>query len=679
MNARGEALRIGRLRARGEAADRPAQRLAIERGLERSELAPRGLPPGAVLIVRRIEQRIAADSAWTEAVRERLDELYRRAARPERGRIAQDSEAVLFRDRAEWLACLARDLAEGRARERWWWQALLAQWPAGPGPSPTICAAWIEHAQRLPAVLEQLQAWHATGAVLEALEAGDARRVLAALAGAHDLRLVAQALHTPTASGTPQAASGVAAREVEPPAEAGAAGAATGGRAGGGGESPGTARPPVGGGPASRPWAASTGSEDARRVGEIAARMSAGAAGPRALLLGLGLALARAPWRVRSAAFQTAALRRWMPEIAPAGPAGDDPPQRRDRPPAPRIASAARPDAPAPASRPAPGPAPGDDTQPDGSVAGREGADAQGPAGPRPPPSALATARGQPREPQAGGPIPAGPEPGARAEPARLPREAEGLTTGLGGVLYLINLMLALDLPDALEDDGAGGIGPWALLELLARALLGAQIEAHADDALWGALARLDGRDPRTAAGAGHAPRFAYRLPARWQAALEDEGAGYRWACARGWLRLWSEAGWMLAERPRYARALAVQLHEEHAALSLDPARAMRRAAYASAPIARGRCSPDPALGRLLGLILPCLRRRLALALGAEAREASALTQLLRLRARVYVTSSHVDLVARLDDVSLPARRAGLDRDPGWLPSFGRVVLFHFE
>jgi hypothetical protein len=36
-------------------------------------------------------------------------------------------------------------------------------------------------------------------------------------------------------------------------------------------------------------------------------------------------------------------------------------------------------------------------------------------------------------------------------------------------------------------------------------------------------------------------------------------------------------------------------------------------------------------------------------------------------------------MVANIDDISLVARRAGLDRDPGWLPHFGRVVLFHFE
>ena len=42
------------------------------------------------------------------------------------------------------------------------------------------------------------------------------------------------------------------------------------------------------------------------------------------------------------------------------------------------------------------------------------------------------------------------------------------------------------------------------------------------------------------------------------------------------------------------------------------------------------------------------------------------------------MTRTHVDLVTPMDNISLPARRAGLDWDPGWLPDYGRVVQFHF-
>jgi hypothetical protein len=32
-----------------------------------------------------------------------------------------------------------------------------------------------------------------------------------------------------------------------------------------------------------------------------------------------------------------------------------------------------------------------------------------------------------------------------------------------------------------------------------------------------------------------------------------------------------------------------------------------------------------------------------------------------------------------LDQIDLELRLIGLDRDPGWLPAFGRVVLLHYE
>jgi hypothetical protein len=45
---------------------------------------------------------------------------------------------------------------------------------------------------------------------------------------------------------------------------------------------------------------------------------------------------------------------------------------------------------------------------------------------------------------------------------------------------------------------------------------------------------------------------------------------------------------------------------------------------------------------------------------------------------RVLVTATHVDVLLSLQHVDLPARAAGLDRDPGWVPALGRIVLFHF-
>lgn len=100
---------------------------------------------------------------------------------------------------------------------------------------------------------------------------------------------------------------------------------------------------------------------------------------------------------------------------------------------------------------------------------------------------------------------------------------------------------------------------------------------------------------------------------------------------------------------------------------------------------------PDEPLGRFLadeiGLedasalaTLPALPDEAALLQAGLARYGALFGEAKRfsLAARVVVTRSHVDVHFRLEDVSLPLRRAGLDVDPGWLPWLGRVVRFHY-
>lgn len=45
---------------------------------------------------------------------------------------------------------------------------------------------------------------------------------------------------------------------------------------------------------------------------------------------------------------------------------------------------------------------------------------------------------------------------------------------------------------------------------------------------------------------------------------------------------------------------------------------------------------------------------------------------------RIVATRTHLDLVFDHRHADLRIRRAGLDIDPGWLPWFGRIVLFHY-
>ncbi|HEX2076801.1 MAG TPA: hypothetical protein VHG08_03805, partial [Longimicrobium sp.] len=123
---------VSTLRLRSAAADRPALRLRAARELRAAELAPAGLPPAAVLVVRRVRDPLPGrfgaghgrpPPAWERAVRDALAAAARGAARPDReGWLPPGAEAVLFADEAEAAACLVRDWLRGTVAERWWWR-----------------------------------------------------------------------------------------------------------------------------------------------------------------------------------------------------------------------------------------------------------------------------------------------------------------------------------------------------------------------------------------------------------------------------------------------------------------------------------------------------------------------------------------------------------------------------
>jgi len=48
-------------------------------------------------------------------------------------------------------------------------------------------------------------------------------------------------------------------------------------------------------------------------------------------------------------------------------------------------------------------------------------------------------------------------------------------------------------------------------------------------------------------------------------------------------------------------------------------------------------------------------------------------------RARILSTATHLDIVFSLADLPIEIRWSGLDRDPGWIPSADRIVMFHYE
>jgi hypothetical protein len=607
-------LEIGSLRlyTQSGAPDALASRRAVERLLAIADLHPPGLPPSAVLVVRKLSDPLPGklakspgaaqfNQAWERQARRQLAECCRHAARPALGAVPARAGAVLFLDESELLACLLRDLLQGAVFRRWWWQGVLRNGFGGRALSAQeeVVEAVVRSLERkahlVPAVLSRLDDWSLAEETGRLLSEEQARRIFGAVLWAYDLQ--------------PGPQAGEAMATQFPPL------------------------PPVVFSPPR--WAA---------LGR-----------DRAALIGLCLDLYDRPRSVRSASY-LGKLSSWL-QVDRRPPLVHRLPARGNSPPEAQAARLPE--------------QPGEAEDWLGSSFGSALAERSQalPRSPTAQPSAAAGQAGQlqtahtdqpanasarpPRTPHL---VPAEGPPGpgkfagqqsvgdpaddqaAAAGELNLPAEpggwmTGGLTTRLGGILYLINLLTFLDLPDCFETGWrlSSMVGPWGLVEALARALPGERFSKLEDDPLWTALAQLDGRQPGERPGY----RMPRSRPRRWPA----------FALPERWLQ---------------------DLPDEAARLSRPPRRKIH-----------GYRTASPWLDRWLALALPFITHRLCLALRLPEEE-TLLEALLLVPGHLYLSSSHIDLVAPVEAISLPVRLAGLDRDPGWLPEFGRVVYFHF-
>ena len=177
---------IRRVHIRDRASDALAARLRTERALALVELRPRGLAPGAILIVRSLRARVA-DAP------EALEELLRSAARPALGAVPASAQAVLFASRAELLACLAEDSCRGVVLERWWWPLVSR------AVRPTdVAAVWVADPEAVPAALSRLAERGRAVEFAAALTEERAAELATAVARVHGVDVVA-ARHLPMA------------------------------------------------------------------------------------------------------------------------------------------------------------------------------------------------------------------------------------------------------------------------------------------------------------------------------------------------------------------------------------------------------------------------------------------------------------------------------------------------
>jgi len=620
-------------------------RLRLSTTLGGADLHPSGLAPSQMLLVRTLEDpepgRLGVDTAgamldrtWERAVRDALNDCLHRAVRPVNGRVPPDADAVLFDDAAEAWACWSRVQGDaGTSTVPWWTESLEASSDAlslPAGRSPSVAAAWQARPRLVPAMAAHLAAWGAAADVLRQMSQSEAEEVLRAVCTAFDA----------AAPPTPQAPAGRAENRDPTPGSAPSDMD----------EQSETDRGPL---EASKPESPSVPSDDPPWTSFVEEAAGAGlvdALGGHSAahrqLLGVALALRDRPVTVRSPAFQSA-WQAWRQAVVEPVPPRDRSDEGEDAAPHRRDGSV--------------------DKFDDSRRRGRSSAEDDGPSMDNIGPDDDRRAQGET--------TPAG-------DGEEFPWMGAYTATVLGGVLYLVNVLDALDLPDAARTPPVDEhVGAWAVLEALARALLGPDEALRPDDPLWRVLAPLDGRRPETLAGQALAntepSSHAYRIPSGWLKAphVEPPIEG-RWAVENGRLRVWTEFGCVAdleAGDDPTTQAKAEWDRVPNAGL-------LHRASTADAmPRASEPTDCAPVLARWAARTAPYVRYRLAAALGVDDPEADWIADLFRAEGRLYTTDVNVDLVFPLDAARIDARVAGLDRSPGWWPAGGRIVRFHFR
>jgi hypothetical protein len=676
---------------------------------------PPGMRPSSILMVRRLAdplprrlashpEAVRADSEWERAARNKLGELHRRAARPLHGFVSGSADAVVFSDQSEMLACLARDLISGNAAMLWWWRAFLRTLP--PGTMEALFAAWLREARYVPAALHLLHARGEAVRVLGRFSPTQAWSILQETVREFGISLPspgeAQSAHVPRwlQDHGPANVEDERGQTVQQ-------------------EKRRFTRAVV------APWHALT---VIQAVPESLGRQ-------RSALLGVSLLLHRAPQIVRTARF-AAGFSAWyhhaedqqikpmsadssalplppFSEVKSASSAitisplseakheesiqvtAEVPPldrqmgtltaeEKSSHPRIPEETTTANYVATEQRTVPAIFP-------PDRESGATQATHAIGPENPQVRKIIGWTDK---EEPPTASKVETGPSisdlraisSSAESQRPNAPpfHIAEGVAvpTELGGVLFLVNLLRALKLPELLETEfGVGPISGWDLLELLARSLLEKREPGLADDGLWTVLAELAGRSPGTPLAAEFQPQRCYRIPSFWMDAFAHEGAQVLGVRLRGsHLQLWHQDGFILADCLANRLVSRAAVERECRLYQRDePPKLVSWRDIATPWLAGCRKSlvKRAALRRFIAFLLPYVRRRLCAALGLANAHALAETFLFR-RGYLHSTRTHLDLTMSMNQATAQVRVAGLDADPGWMPGLGRVIKFSF-
>ncbi|HEY6000587.1 MAG TPA: hypothetical protein VI078_14975 [bacterium] len=286
-----------------------------------------------------------------------------------------------------------------------------------------------------------------------------------------------------------------------------------------------------------------------------------------------------------------------------------------------------------------------------------------------------------PRVTQYSGGVPAGSRPsdcpaltppvGAVLEPA-VHSGQEAITTAFGGVFCLINAGLFLKLYGDFTTPLEPGIELplWDFLALAGESFSNGALRT---DPLWGLLGDLAGRGPEVEPGSSFVPPCAWRIPQDWLVPFISHHGAMRWREQGGQLVVRHPAGFPILDVEREDSPPRKQLQSE-----LRPYRGLLKCRIKPARALRTRPSPSP-VARWCGWVMPYLGSRIALAMRRAGARRAAGDVLVRQAARVVLSAARVDIHLQLARLPIEVRLAGLDRDPGWVPSAGRGIRFHYD
>jgi len=634
--------------------DRIAAGLRVAQLLNTASLDAGWMAPGATLILRKFTDPLpgrlcrekgarVVSPEWDNAAQSALRSEFQRAVRPVREIVTAGTNAVLFDTDADLLACLVRDLCNGEAFVRWWWKSFVRG--SGASLGAALTAAFRRQPRHVPAAMAKLAEWSQTERVVAQLSTQQAELILAEVLHVYGLPGVAAELR-------PQAGAAFEVTRQEDASTCNETSCFT-----------------VDAAVVALPWEPFVEAKLTPAYLEM----------PRRALIGITLLLARAPHRGRTAALEQG-VRRWamLGLRASAGAAMDTPLAGEN------------------AQRVEDGPAFRKE-----AIAGEK--DQSNIPRPAPPWSAAkitvlqTAAEAHIAQQSRSAPIaePEFPATDSDESPSIEFDLHAGVATQLGGALFLIPCFRALDFFASLESEFGLEIAssPWAMVEVFTRCLLGKLSPGQGSDPMWAALRSLDDRPLTEAPARGFTGVAEYRLPSAW---LRARGAG-----REGLLSVSSRGGRLLVRHPQgfplLDRTIAPsappvsqlslrQIAEEFPGSwrfgkpDRDTQRTISRLSR-GAPL---EWRSNRQLCRFLNFLSPFFRWSLANALtiprapGMRTKE-DPVAALIRRPGRLYITSTHVDLVMDMRSVTLGARLAGLDANPGWVPELGRVVTFHYR